>query len=340
MTESREYPSEFGDIVLSHRCVDYLNMSPETPVGDLSDPGWRMRSTREFIEYCREDVQDADGPQPSSWELSAAASAVLDYAYATAKNATGPALARHLKPARRQANGFLGKVMTRAESDPVGLDDPQFYLASCLRAADRFIQPYSGKAFGHTVNRARGETLRKLVQLNQHITATATERESEKQESEVGRLYVVRAELLTAAALMRKDRDRQPLEETSLVLPALTRQAYSLARTPVDQKWSNSVWRRNSEAALETGISFATPPDAKLLVKQVGAGDRRARDPSVAYVSLLDDIVHTEDEEHIGKIVESLFTELTTSREALPSEERDELDFVTRNARAMAGLDE
>jgi hypothetical protein len=313
-------------------------MSPEVPVGDLADKEWR-HVTVAFVRARHSDLGNDNIGDIDTLELNAVAGAAIETGYADA--AEEPDNERYfITRSQGLANAFLGNMMLRSEANPTLQDDDQLYKAACFRIAVRgFALPRTAEELYPFRGRMRGETTKRLVQVHTHLQDKLVEYGDDQHGPEMARLFTLRAELLMSALLMRKVDDYEPTEETAIVVPALTRQANSLVNAKqVDHKWSSSLWRLNTDAALRSGLCLATPPDAKLRVKHQGSRRGAARyDSSITYISLLDDVIQPPDEElaeeHIGSIASTLNREANRSRGELHPERRDELDFVTRNAR-------
>lgn len=328
--------------IVTGNCLSYMGMSPEVPVGALNDEKWRSGATAGFISARNLDLLNGTLGDIDPLELNAVGGATVEQLYAKLA-ATPQEKTRRIETRFfEQYKAFFGAVTVRAETDPDIFDDEQFYKAACFQSAEGFVMPKQGERLFGVRGRVRKATARALGQAHNHITTKLREYRGKEYGPEMPWLFTVRAELLTAAALMRKGEAYEPTEETTLVLPALTRQAHSLQSSQiVDHKWSTSMWYLGTDAAKYTGVNLETPPDAKLQVKHRGTSRGAARyDASITYVSLVNDIIHAEEEEHIGDIIHSLKREANRSREVLPYYWRDELDFVTRNARAKVGLGE
>lgn len=317
-------------------------MSPDVPVGDLSEPYWRFRSVTNFVRARHSDLGRGALDEVAVLELNAVGGATIETGYASAA-ATPHEADRLIGRSENLAGEFFGAVVLRAETDPSLRDSDQLYEAACFQVAARqFTYPITAEGIPHVRNKIRWETAKRLLQIHERLTTKLAEYGDEDHGPEVASLFTVRAEFLTAAALMRKGHDYQSPEETSIVLPALARQSNSLIPVgDVDHKWGTSMWRLDGDAGQRTSLSLLTPPDAKLQIKHAGTQKGATRyDASITYVSLINEIVQTEDEERIGEIVTALKREASRSRGVLTSYWRDELDFVTRNARAKAGFDE
>lgn len=323
---------------ITNNCMDYLNMRPEIPVGDLSGERWRFHSTARFVAAREADLRDNNLDNIDALEINAAGSALIDTTFFDLAREPKEKAIDIINDAQGLSNEFFGVVTDRAKIDPGMLDDEQFYRAACLLAATGFIRPQPrGRALGLR-GKIRSATSYTLVQAHRHLTGKLAEYGRGNHGPEVGSLFRSRAELLVNTALMRKEEDYEPIEETAIVVPALARQFNSFHVGTPNNKWSSSVWRLNNAAVRASRISIATPPDAKLVVKHAGSEQDAARyDPSIKYVSLVNDVIHTDDEGRIGEIVRALRFEANRSRKDLLAAKRDELDFITRNARDAAG---
>ncbi len=337
----QEVQREHSGRLLTDRCLNYLDMDPEVPVGNLNDQPWRHNATVNFLRARRADVDQGNADYLDPLELNAVGGATLESGYAEARNE--PRRTRYLRERSQHVAGqFFGAVLLKAEADPSFLDDEQVYKAGCFRiAAKYFTKPRTKGALLPVHKMVRYHIARRLVQVQQQLAAKPAEAEDEQQAPQLAGLYNVRAELLTAAVLMRKVDDYEPFPDRAIALPALTRHSRSFYAGTVDHKWGVSMWRLNSDAAQKTGLGLETPPDRKLRIKQRGNwGNLPEQNPSIVYINLLSDIVHTEDEGRIGKIAISLKREVNQSRHNLDPGMRDELDFVTRNARRKVGIDD
>lgn len=315
-------------------------MKPETPVGKLDEPHWRMRATQNFVRARTADFYADNLDYIDLLELNAAASAAIDHAYAEIQTAPPRVHSRILGSTQSLTKRFFGAAAVKAESDPELFNDDQFYKAACLGAAEGFVRRHTTeKRIPAISDKIRRITATQLLRVHRQVTAKLEEYGDEERGPEMGPLFAVRAELLVSTALMRKAYDDEPIQERAIVLPALARQSRSFAYAPLQQRWSSSVWRLNTPAAQTSGLSIATPPDIKLRVRQAGTPqDALRHDPSITYVSLINNVIHTNNEEDIDKIVRSLRSEARYSRDSLEPESRDRLDSVTRNAREWIGL--
>lgn len=328
-----------GGRLITSRCLRYLRMSPEIPVGELDDQPWRINATLQFVRARTSDFYNENLDYINPLELNAVASAAIDHVYAKIQTAPPEEHSRLLGRTQGFVSKFFGATAVKAESDPELFNDDQLYKAACLGAAEGFIRPHTTeKRIPAISDKIRRITATQLLRVHRQITAKLEEYGDEERGPEMGPLFAVRAELLTSAGLMRQAYDNEPIEERAIVLPALARQSYSFARTPMQQRWSSNIWRLNTDAAQHSGVGIATPPDIKLRVRQAGSPQDAAKhDPSITYVSLINNVIHTQDERDIGRIVGSLRSEARRTRNSLERGARDELDSLTRNARNRVG---